>query len=313
MIVENRADELETFKTRINLAEYAEACGFVLDKKESSRNCRVMRLGGEKIVITRAEDGHDVYFSVSDERDSGSIIDFVQRRFGFNLGQVRKELRPWVGLSAKPTERSKARKPEAERITRPEPIERDKAALLAAYHSLQPYDGDYLERERKLSPGTIKAFAPIIRKDAKGNVCFLHVDAAGDVVGWELKNRGFTGYAAGGRKALSMHMPKGNQVRRVVVTESMIDAMSYFQRHGREGDLYVSLAGTMSEAQKQQLRDLLSKAPAVAIAVDNDEQGHKYAAMLQQWRPGAEREVPSNGKDWNDELRHHQRGISMSM
>jgi len=312
-MIENRADELEVFKTKISLAEYAEACGFTLDKKESSRNCRVMRAGDDKLVIARGKDGHDVYFNVHDEHDSGSVIDFVQKRQGLNLGQVRQELRPWAGIKAKPTERSRRRKAEPERITRPEPIERDKTALIAAYHGLQPYDGDYLERERKLSSDTIEAFAPVIRQDAKGNVAFIHHNEAGEVAGWELKNRGFTGYAAGGSKALAMHMPEGDQVKRVVVVESMIDAMSHYQRHGQEGDLYVSMAGTMSDAQKQQLHDAVKKAPAVAIAVDNDEQGHKYAAMIQQARPDAQREVPSHGKDWNDELRHRQRSRGMSM
>lgn len=316
-MIENRADELEVFKSSISLTEYAEACGFTLDRKASSKQSHVMRAGDDKIVIARGKDGHDVYFNVHDERDSGSIVDFVQRRQNLNLGQVRQELRPWAGIKAKPTTRSRQRKPEAQRIERPQPIERDKAALIAAYQGLQPYAGDYLTRERKLGQATVDAFAPVIRQDAKGNTAFIHQNAAGEVTGWELKNRGFTGFSGGGSKALAMHMPEGDQVRRVVVVESMIDAMSHYQRHGQEGDLYVSFAGGVSEAQKQQMRDLVSKAPAVAIAVDNDKQGHEYTAMVQQWRPDAQREVPSHGKDWNDEVQHaaqrsRSRGMSLS-
>ena len=32
-----------------------------------------------------------------DDTDNGSIIDFVQKRQGMNLGQVRRELRGWLG------------------------------------------------------------------------------------------------------------------------------------------------------------------------------------------------------------------------
>jgi reverse gyrase len=101
-----------------------------------------------------------------------------------------------------------------------------------------------------------------------------------------------------------MHMPDpdDDSVRRVVVTESMIDAMSYYQVNGRAGDLYVSFAGSMSDAQAEQLRDIVLKAPAVVVATDNDQQGHKYAALLQQWRPDATIDIPSS-EDWNEELR----------
>ena len=41
--MENRNDELDQFKTRINLAEYAASQGYQLDRRESSRNSAVMR------------------------------------------------------------------------------------------------------------------------------------------------------------------------------------------------------------------------------------------------------------------------------
>ena len=92
-----RADELERFKSQINLAEYAQAQGYEIDRKESSRASTVMRSGGDKIIVATDTDGHGIYFSVRDDADHGSIIDFVQKRQGLNLGQVRKELRPWIG------------------------------------------------------------------------------------------------------------------------------------------------------------------------------------------------------------------------
>ena len=45
------------------------------------RSC-VTRVSDDKVIIKRGMDGHYVYFSVRDDRDNGSIIDFVQFRQG---------------------------------------------------------------------------------------------------------------------------------------------------------------------------------------------------------------------------------------
>ena len=98
--MQRRPEELEDFKSRINLSEYAAACGYRLDRKASSRNSAVMvRSPGDKIIIALGTDRHWIYFAVGEDRDSGSIVDFVQNRQGGNLGDVRKELRPWLAAS----------------------------------------------------------------------------------------------------------------------------------------------------------------------------------------------------------------------
>ena len=91
--------ELESFKIGIDLRAYAAEQGYQLDRKESWRGSAVMRHpNGDKIVIKRDDDNHYVYFSVRQDNDSGSIIDFVQYRQRLSLGAVRKELRPYIGL-----------------------------------------------------------------------------------------------------------------------------------------------------------------------------------------------------------------------
>lgn len=79
--------ELEMFKRQINLVEFAGSMGYELLQKESSRHSKVMRGPSGKIVIaTDAKDGHGIYFSVGSEQDSGTIIDFLQRRGGGKPG-----------------------------------------------------------------------------------------------------------------------------------------------------------------------------------------------------------------------------------
>ena len=301
-MIHNRDDELERIKRDVNLVEYAEACGYQIDKKESSRNSTVMRSGDDKIIVATGTDGHGVYFSVRDQGDNGSVVDFVQRRQGLNLGQVRKELRPWAGITAtgKPPASIKRRKAEAERPPRPVVIERDRAAVIARAHQLDDYSGDYLQEVRGLTDETIDRFRDKIRQDERGNVCFLHSDRDG-ITGWEVKNRGFTGFAAGGSKS-AFAMATGSLVERVVITESAIDAMSYHQKHGKPGDYYIAMGGEMSPEQRALLENIVKKAPHTVIATDNDEKGHQFAAEIKQWQPAAERQVPATGKDWNDEI-----------
>jgi hypothetical protein len=49
--------ELENFKTDINLTEYAAARGYMIDRRQSSRNRAIMRnAGDDKIIIARGLD-----------------------------------------------------------------------------------------------------------------------------------------------------------------------------------------------------------------------------------------------------------------
>jgi len=70
--------ELERFKCEIDLRAYAVDQGYAYDRAESWRGSSVMRHEGtgDKIIIKRDWDGHYVYFSVRDDADNGSIIDF---------------------------------------------------------------------------------------------------------------------------------------------------------------------------------------------------------------------------------------------
>ena len=89
--------ELESFK-RIKLADYAQSLGYVIDRRKSSRGSLMMRnKNGDKIIISLKPDGHYTYWSPCDDKDNGTILDFLSRRTGMNLGQIRKRLREWTG------------------------------------------------------------------------------------------------------------------------------------------------------------------------------------------------------------------------
>src|SRR5436190_24006439 len=90
-------NELEQFKADINLIELASSYGYELVKRECSRASIVMlHPDGDKVVIATAADGHGIFFSVRDNRCSGSVIDFVMHRESANLGVARLILRNWL-------------------------------------------------------------------------------------------------------------------------------------------------------------------------------------------------------------------------
>jgi 5S rRNA maturation endonuclease (ribonuclease M5) len=309
VVMENRTDELEHFKQRINLVEYAESKGYEIDRQESSRASVVMRNGEDKIIVaTDAKDGHSVYFSVRNESDNGSIIDFVQRRQGLNLGQTRKELRPWIGESSQTTKR----KPEAERPRKPEPSNQDRQQVLRVWMQMQETSGKhaYLEKERKIKAKTLEdvRFKAVVRIDSRGNALFPHFDRSG-ISGFEIKNKEFTGFSKSGQKAL-WYSTNIQHAKKIVIVESAIDAMSHAQLKSKETDVaYISTGGSMSEHQRELVQAALTKAHergvSIIIATDNDEQGKKLANELKELAPKLAllvREEPTRGKDWNEQL-----------
>ena len=158
--------ELESFK-RIDLRAYAASVGYQLDKRESWRGSSVMRhSNGDKIVINRGADGHCVYFSVRDDDDNGSIIDFVGRRDRVSLGVVRKILRQWIGLPPVPVP------------TFPplHATNKDRLRVQTTFAKMQdaPHH-PYLEWERALPAALLgsERLAGRIRIDARGNASSL--------------------------------------------------------------------------------------------------------------------------------------------
>ena len=307
--MQRRTEELEDFKSRINLSEYAAACGYRLDRKATSRNSAVMERGpGDKIIIALGADRHWIYFSVGEERDSGSIIDFVQNRQGGTLGDVRKELRPWL-------EGRSSELPRDAFLSTLEPASKDLIAVRARYEATKPIDGShpYLENERSIPAEVLcdPRFAGRIRIDSFGNAIFPHWNQDG-LCGYEIKNRNFTGFAPGGEKGL-WGSRIGPDDSKLIIAETAIDALSYFALKDPPGARYISTAGALNPIQPTLILSAMNKLPPrseVILAVDNDNGGVQLAAQISttfgQMNVGGcalKTDLPSTpGQDWNDVL-----------
>jgi hypothetical protein len=299
---------LESFKISIDLRAYAASHGYFLDGKDSWRGSAVMRhANGDKIIIKRDADNHYVYFSVRDEADHGTIIDFVQQRLRLGLGGLRKELRPWLGRSA-----------EIPPYPPLQPASKDRMRVERAYAAMQDAPSHpYLDNERAIPPSILQSdrFAGRVRIDARGNAVFPHFDRQG-LCGFEIKNKGFTGFASGGAKGLwlSQERPDDN---RLIFCESAIDAFSYAALFPEGRARYASIGGQLSAQQSELMRAAAAGMPMTAknvAATDADAPGEKLADSIREVVGLTGRDdlhfvlhQPDGFKDWNDQLRNRPR------
>jgi hypothetical protein len=313
----DRTDELEAFKTEINLSELAASEGYVLDAKATSRNSAVMRHPkGDKIILARGTDRHWIYFAIGDGADRGTVIDFLQNRGGGNLGEIRKTLREWLsGARGVPEFRESTGAQQSFALDL-QPISRDLARVRADYHRCFQTDRyPYLENVRKIPSGvlTSKRFSGRILRDERSNTIFPHWNREG-VCGFEIKNEKFTGFSPGGEKGLwCSRAIEGDPI--LVIAETAIDALSYAALKGKERMRYVSTGGEISPQQGDLIRSAFLKLPQngqVILALDHDSGGEKLGSRIKEiyddlknqhpleWK----RDIPQkSGADWNDVLR----------
>ena len=194
------SEELDQFKSKINLVEYAQNNGYELDRKKSSTNCIVLKDDrGDKILVGLDKtDHHYFYYSLKNETDKGSIIDFIQKRKNLNLGEVRKELRPWLNNNYSPNY-----KPTKKPSIKLKPTSKDRYQIVAQFESFATINNHPYLNQRGVSQDTINdpRFKGTIYLDHRNNAVFPHKDREG-VCGYELRNHKFKGFSNGGTKGL---------------------------------------------------------------------------------------------------------------
>ena len=300
-------EELEQFKTAINLSEFAASKGYALDRRESSRNSAVMRHpDGDKIVIAQNENGDWMYFSIRDDRDNGTVIDFLQNRGGGSLGHVRKTLRAWLGGSMPAGVQLPAFAPALL------PVSRDRAGVIAEWERARVCTSLPYLTTRGIGPDVLALprFAGRVRVDPRHNAVFPHYDKDG-LCGFEIKNKGFTGFAPGGVKGLWYSAARSTD-NWLVLTESAIDAVSFHVLHGGDSARYMSTGGSLNPQQPALLRGAMEKMPegsVIILGFDLDDGGEKLTQEVAAFAPAGRelrRMLPDvgTGKDWNDMLKN---------
>jgi len=132
------------------------------------------------------------------------------------------------------------------------------------------------------------------------------------VSGYEIKNRGFTGFASGGSKGLWSSRSEVED-RRLVFCESAIDALSYALLFPDDHTRYASIGGKPNPVQPELIRASAARMPGcseIIAAMDADAAGAKLAELVRVATAQTGRadlcfgiEEPLSCKDWNDQLR----------
>ena len=301
-----RSEELELFKSQINLVEYAQDNGYEIDQKKSSTNCIVLKdnLGDKILVGLDKTDNHYFYYSLKNSTDQGSIIDFVQNRKNLNLGEVRKELRPWTNNNYLPISITTS-KPTI-KLT---PTSKDRYQIVAQFESFSTINNHPYLNQRGITQDTINnpRFQETIYLDKRNNAIFPHKDRDG-ICGYEIRNQNFKGFASGGTKGLWVSKSGQNDLK-LVICESPLDCLSYHQLFPDDQTRYFATSGTLSEKQKDLLHtafeNINQKGGEIIIATDRDVGGEEISQELTKIAPNSAqifRHVPTHQKDWNEAL-----------
>jgi Toprim domain-containing protein len=323
-----QAAELDRFVHEIPLPRFLQELGYQFDRRESGRNSFKYR-DEKNVLIVSQKEGAWRYFNALDEKDHGTVIQFVQNHgLAGGLGEARRFLRPYIGAAR--TEWRMAPL-DAARVAEHCTPSGDVAPAWEALSPVQASGMTYLLR-RGLSLETLRTYGRAIRSEiinGHQNIAFAHVqhdegEGSFKITGWERKGPGrdgrtFSGFS--GHKGLAgfMHPERdpGRPLHRATVCESSIDALSKAQMDGANPqDAYLSLGGGYGKETERALEAFLLKhqPKEVMLGLDNDAAGQRKTQSLQSLLEKIKAAhftafdvkvaVARNAKDWNEMLQH---------
>lgn len=290
-----RVKQLERFKTEINLVEYAMSYGYEYIEAKSTHNKAILsHESGDKIVVVKDESDRYLYFSFQDDWDKGTIIDFLQHRCDLNLGEVRKELRPWLN------QRDNA-------IAPPQPMSDERISLIQEFLEFSVLKSHPYLAELGISDSTSNSdrFIGRIAVDEKNHLIFPHYDHDG-ITGYEIKNDGKKSFNKSETKALWQSNQQSDDTR-LVITKTAIDALSYHQLFPDQHTRYISTEGMSSAYQREliveKMTELNHSHKEIIIAIDNDEVDKQLADILTSLATNniqVKLHQPESGRTWNE-------------
>ncbi|QKG59053.1 toprim domain-containing protein (plasmid) [Hymenobacter sp. BRD128] len=305
---ENDNFELDHFKRDIDLVRYAtERHGYTVTAEGKNGQWHNLEKGGEKLLVSSGKgQEYPLYKNLHDERDAGTIIEFAQARGegrngpGLNLGEVRKELRTYLGevgpeVAARPVPLQFPERQQAPALPLSGSEEERREALirqvLGADRGLT--DRSYLH-SRHITNETIDnpAFQQRIftsQENKHHNTAFPYYNETG-IAQVSSKNqepgapkwdRFIEGMPKEGVWVSKPTEGPNTKVDRIVVSESPIDSLSYHQLNHRAGSpntLYVATGGTPTEKQAELIQRIIDRQQPreVALANDRDPSGVRY-------------------------------------
>lgn len=295
----NNYVDYKEMKDKVSLQQVVEAAGFEWIKQSGKTQPEFRRGEGEsaeRIIIKNIGKENEHYWSRTGNLGGGDVISFIKNDINTfanipNVDLTRNEREKFLNVNAvlahfanipytpelKPYNSEQQERPKFD----PERYKTYKAEVT---------DLGYLTAERHISPDTVEKFLPFIKlvRDTQTNNNYMNIafpfkePGSDTVTGYDIRNHGFKGLAAGTDKeksawiATTANSPA--EVKRVFMFESPIDAMSFYEIKGKpllHDSAFISIGGQM---QKDQIQNILKEYPLARIntAYDNDVAGHIF-------------------------------------
>lgn len=291
----------EIIKRDIDLVQFALSHNFEIDRKKSSKKCKVLR--GDSIrKINVSKNGGQWVFYDCDARSGGSIIDFYMAVEGVDRFGAISFLESQIGIEQPnhdPIYSVKESSFDRERVKE----EISKMIPLQNYHWFLGYRG--------ITRATISAarFDGTLYTDDRKNILFPHKDRKG-YTGSEKKNRGYASFTEYGKKSLWFSRSFKEDYY-LVFSESGLDILSRFQLKDNGCTQYFSFGGNLSEEQFDLIASVFKKNPwkKKVLSPDNDKAGREYVDMFKERFPDETFivDLPGvDGQDWNDLVKSRQ-------
>ena len=309
-------DELSHYKETIDIRDYLERTGYILDKSRDTPRYKAytnQELGDKVYIPKNNKTGiANFYVNQHDNDDKGTLVDFVMSREKKTLDEARLTLREfqhgYVPVQQKQpvTEINEQDKKKRQQFI---------VHKIATTHP-SGLDDVYLEK-RLLTTDTRHhpAFAGKIKLNEVADekwMVFPLEDEQGKPTGLAMKRDGKE-KILGEKSGVWLSQPtiKDRTVDKLILTEHPIDAMSYHQLHNKklngQNVVYVATAGNPSEKQMNLIQKKIQtlQPKEVVLANDNDQAGRQYNEKYQH-------KLKDNGiplniekpqfKDWNADV-----------
>lgn len=289
----------------IPLQEVAERLGLTRDKADAEK----WRDAEGSVAITIKG---SKWFDHKEGRGGGGAIDLAMHCTTWDFKQTIAWLGHGVGITraaravaAKAVESSRK---DVEQAMAEKPVYAPPEAVLEDVPKRRVRN--YLAQERKLSPALVDRVMTEgkVYPDKRGNAIFVAVDAQGVPQGAEIRGTGktpFHGLANGSSREACFTVSTGPNPKKLVITESAIDALSYAELHQAEPLLVASTAGARPNLPEALAE--LGQFDEVVVAYDADKTGRSMGDKLMEVLRTIARKVtrsePSKGKDWNEMLK----------
>jgi hypothetical protein len=272
------------FRSEISIIELALANGYKQEKRKGNKwPVFVHAITNDRIIIVNpAIPANQGYWNPDNERDKGTLIHFVKNRLGIlfpkdttlsdviNINNVLyswlKMDRPQMDLSAYNTIIKKEFSPSC----------------------LEPLTNASYLYSRAITHETInsnsfKGRIYNVRINNFFNIAFPYYTTEDNKIeGIEIRNTNFKNHAEGSDRARAVwHSNMPERLMHIVLSESAVDALSYYQLKKPEHTLYISFGGAVTDRQIKTIK-VLKEAGNVCngftyiSAVDNDKNGEKY-------------------------------------